>query len=272
LDLENKYKIGGKMDLIVTDFSENIGTIKFNNQKKRNSLSTGMILEIVDSIIEFKNKKARAIILRAEKGVEVWSSGHDITELAKPGTDPLSYDNPLELLLRTVENFPAPVIAMLEGSVWGGACELAFTCDILIGAPNVTFAITPAKIGVPYNSNGILHFINMLGMSAVKEMFFTAKPVSAEKAEKLGLLNYIIPLEDIESFTYDFTKELIKNSPLAIAVIKEQLNILGKAHPLTPAAFERIAQLRKTVYQSDDYIEGIKAFLEKRKPVFTGKS
>ena len=260
------------MQYIKTEFEENIGTIRFNNPEKRNALSSAMIKEIIECFDKFREVKARAVIIRAESGAKVWSAGHDITELAAPGTDPLSYDNPLELLLRTVENFHAPVIAMLEGSVWGGACEFAFTCDILIGAPNVTFAITPAKIGVPYNSNGILHFINMLGMSAVKEMFFTAKPVDAEKAEKLGLLNHMVPLEDLEKFTYDFAKGIINNSPLAISVIKEQLNILGKAHPLTPASFERINQLRKAVYESDDYKEGIKAFMEKRKPEFTGKS
>jgi methylmalonyl-CoA decarboxylase len=259
------------MPLIISELENEIGIIKFNNYEKRNSLSVKMISEIIDCFSGFREKKARAVIIRAGKGVKVWSAGHDITELAEPGTDPLSYDNPLELLLRTVENFPAPVLAMIEGTVWGGACELAFTCDILIGAPNVTFAITPAKIGVPYNSNGILHFINMLGMSAVKEMFFTAKPVDAEKAEKLGLLNHIVPIEELESFTYEYANELTKNSPLAIAVIKEQLNILGKAHPLTPAAFERISQLRKAVYQSEDYKEGINAFIEKRKPKFSGK-
>jgi methylmalonyl-CoA decarboxylase len=260
------------MALIKSSYSDDIGTMQFDNYEKRNSLSAEMIREIIDCFSVFKEKKARAVIIRAEKGSKVWSSGHDISELAEPGTDPLSYNNPLELMLRTVENFPAPVIAMLEGSVWGGACELAFTCDILIGAPNVTFAITPAKIGVPYNSNGILHFINMLGVSAVKEMFFTAKPMNAERAEKLGLLNHLITNEELESFTYDFAKEITKNSPLAIAVIKEQLNILGKAHPLTPASFERISQLRKEVYQSEDYKEGIRAFLEKRKPRFSGKT
>lgn len=259
------------MALIKSYFNEDIGTIQFDNYAKRNSFSVDMIHEIVNCFSIFKDKYARAVIIRAEKGTKVWSAGHDISELAEPGSDPLSYDNPLELLLRTVENYPAPVIAMLEGSVWGGACELAFTCDILIGTSNVTFAITPAKIGVPYNSNGILHFINILGVSAVKEMFFSAKPMNAERAEKLGLLNHLVPNDELESFTYDFAKEITKNSPLAIAVIKEQFNILGKAHPLTPAAFERISYLRKKVYESDDYKEGIRAFLEKRKPRFSGK-
>ncbi|MBI5403667.1 MAG: methylmalonyl-CoA decarboxylase [Ignavibacteriae bacterium] len=259
------------MPLILSSIRNKTGIIQFNNYEKRNALSSVMIKEIVDCLEDFKRKNLRVVIIRADKGSKVWSSGHDITELAAPGTDPLSYDNPLELLLRAVENFPAPVIAMVEGTVWGGACELAFTCDILIGAPNVTFAITPAKIGVPYNSNGILHFINMLGMSAVKEMFFTAQPVSAEKAEKLGLLNHMVPLEELETFTYGFADDIACNSPLAINVIKEQLNILGKAHPLSPAAFERITQLRKAVYESEDYKEGIKAFLERRKPDFKGK-
>lgn len=259
------------MPLILSSILNKTGTIQFNNYEKRNALSSGMIKEIVDCLEDFKRKNIRVVIIRAEKGSKVWSSGHDITELAAPGTDPLSYDNPLEHLLRAVENFPAPVIAMIEGTVWGGACELAFTCDILIGSPDVTFAITPAKIGVPYNSNGILHFINMLGMSAVKEMFFTAKPVIAEKAEKLGLLNHMVPLEELEKYTYGFAEDMACNSPLAINVIKEQLNILGKAHPLTPAAFERITQLRKAVYESDDYKEGIKAFLERRKPEFKGR-
>lgn len=259
------------MSLVKISLNDEIGTIQLDNYEKRNSLSKEMIGEIVEGFTHFRKNKARAVIIRAEKGVKVWSAGHDISELAKPGSDPLAYDNPLEVLLRTVESFPAPVIAMIEGSVWGGACELAFTCDILIGAPNVTFAITPAKIGVPYNSNGILHFINMLGMSAVKEMFFTAKPISAEKAEKLGLLNHLVPFEELESFTYDFVKDILNNSSLAIAVIKEQLKILGRSHPLTPADYERIAQLRKMVYESEDYKEGIKAFLEKRKPGFTGK-
>lgn len=259
------------MPLIKCFCEDSIGTIQFDNYQKRNSLSAEMIGEIVDCFSLLKNNNVRVVIIRAGKNSKVWSAGHDISELSDSGTDPLSYDSPLEILLRTVENFPAPVIAMLEGSVWGGACELAFTCDILIGEPNVTFAVTPAKIGVPYNSNGILRFINMLGMASVKEMFFTANPFNAEKALKLGLLNYIVPVDELESFTYSFAKEILKNSPLAIAAIKEQLNILSKANPLTPEVFERISQLRKNVFRSEDYREGINAFLEKRKPIFTGK-
>ena len=258
------------MSLILKEIKKKIGIIQFNNYEKRNSFSRIMMDEIISAFEFFREEKVRAVIIRAENGVKVWSSGHDINELTEPGKDPHSFNDPFEKMLRTIEQFPAPVIAMIEGTVWGGACELTFTCDILIATPDATFAVTPAKIGFPYNTNGILHFINMLGMSTIKEMFFTAKPLNAKKAEKLGLLNHIVPNEKIEEFTFNFAKEIIQNSPLAIAVIKEQLNILGNAHSMTPGSIERIAQLRKTIFESEDYTEGIKSFLERRKPNFKG--
>lgn len=256
------------MALIQTSFNENIGTITFNNYEKRNSLSKDFINEIIEALDNLINKKARAVILRAPKGVKVWSAGHDVKELSGPGRDPLSYNDPLEQLLRAVERFPAPVIAMIEGGVWGGACELALTSDIIIAAHSATFAITPARLGVPYNSAGILHFLNILPINIVKEMFFTAQPIDAERALRIGILNHLVPAEELESFTFDMAKKIAANSALSISVIKEQLRLLSKAHPLSPETFERIQGLRRLVYDSNDYKEGIKAFMEKRIPVY----
>lgn len=259
------------MGLIITEFKDDIGTITFNNYEKRNSFSRNFIEEIIGSLDDFIDKKARVVILRAPKGVKVWSAGHDVKELSGPGRDPLSYNDPLEQLLRAVERFPAPVIAMIEGGVWGGACELCFTCDILIGAHSATFAITPARLGVPYNSAGILHFLNMLPISIVKEMFFTAQAIDAERALRIGVLNHLVSAEELETFTYGLAKKITANSALSISVMKEQLRLLSKAHPLSPETFERIQGLRRLVYDSDDYKEGIKAFMEKRAPVYKDK-
>ena len=148
---------------------------------------------------------------------------------------------------------------------------MAFTCDILIGTDNTTFAITPAKIGVPYNTPGMVHFLNMVELNIAKEMFFTASPVDAKQAKNLGILNHKIPLQELEEFTYNMARKITYNSPLSIAVIKEQLNVISAARPLNSEVFEKIEDLRHKAYESEDYKEGVQAFIEKRHPQFCGE-
>ena len=92
---------------------------------------------------------------------------------------------------------------MIEGSVWGGACETIFACDLIIASPSTTFAVTPSRLGVPYNVSGVLTFFNAAPYRLVKEMAFTAKPMSAQRAEQVGMINYVIDNEQIEEFTYE---------------------------------------------------------------------
>ena len=259
------------MPLVLQSIQDRVGVLTFNRPEKRNSFCNEMLNELVQVFKSFESADVRAVIIRAPRGASVWSAGFDISELPEPGRDPLSYNDPIEVALRSIQHFRAPVIALVEGGVWGGACDLCFTCDIAVGCPSATFAITPAKIGVPYNSSGILHFLNIVGPRIAKEMFFTAMPMGAQRALDVGILNYLVPVEDLERFTFDIARRITENSPLAIAAIKEQLRMLSGSHPLSPETFEKIQSLRRQAYDSQDYVEGKKAFFEKRKPKFTGR-
>jgi methylmalonyl-CoA decarboxylase len=117
----------------------------------------------------------------------------------------------------------------------------------------------------------MLTFLNACSLRVAKEMAFTAKPISAERAERLGIINHMVPIEQLEDFTYEMAREIAQNAPLSVSVMKEQLRMLAGAHPMSPRRFERVQGLRRIVYDSEDYAEGIRAFKEKRKPRFLGR-
>ena len=256
--------------LVITDQTESIGTITLNNPAKRNALSKALIEELINALEDLSKASARVVIIRAAGDAKIWSSGHDISELV-PEHDPLPYSDPLERIIRAVRTFPAPIIAMVHGSVWGGATNLVMTCDIVIGDETCSFAITPVNLGLPYNTTGLMQFMKRIPLNHAKEMFFTAAPVKAEDAARWGILNHLVPADDLEKFTYDMARVIATKAPLAVSVIKEQLRILADAAFLRPDIMERIQELRQIVFSSEDYKEGIRAFYEKRKPVFTGK-
>jgi methylmalonyl-CoA decarboxylase len=144
-------------------------------------------------------------------------------------------------------------------------------CDLVVAASGSSFALTPAKLGVPYNLSGTLNFLKVAGMHLVKEMLFTAQPISAERLAASGVINHVVPLEELEAFTLGLAKNITETSPLVHRILKEEVRVLANAHPLNPDAYERIQALRREVYDSEDYQEGIRAFFEKRKPQFRGK-
>lgn len=252
-------------------FDDAIGTITLNHEEKRNALSEILVGEVIDALAEFRRRDVRCAILRAAPGVRVWSAGHDVSELPEGGKDPLGWRDPLRHLIRELENFPAPVIALIEGSVWGGACETVLACDLIVATPDSTFAATPARHSVPYNVSGLLTFLNAAHIHIAKEMLFTAEPIHASRLERMGIVNHVRPADEIEAFTYGMARTISRNAPLSISVMKEQLRILAGAHTMSPQDFERIQGLRRVVYNSADYSEGIGAFKAKRKPVFRGE-
>jgi len=257
--------------LVHADFVDGVGTIVLDNAAKRNALSAALLDEVIAALKDFEARSARVVVLRAAPGLHVWSAGHDIKELARGHADPLGYADPLERALRALRELPAPVIAMVQGSVWGGAFDLVLSCDMIVADETATFAITPANLGLPYNTTGLLHFVGRLPVNLIKEMFFTAAPLAAEEAHRWGIINHLVPSAEIEDHTRALAALIACKAPLAIGVVKEQLRVFADLQPIAAQVFERIQEMRRRVYDSADYKEGIDAFLEKRKPVFQGR-
>ena len=259
------------MALIERSMSGQVGILQMNHPEKHNCLNGKLMRELMDGLDALVHDEARVIIIRAGAGCKVWSAGHDINEIPEPRRDPLGYFDALETLLRKVQDCPVPVIAMVEGSVWGGACDLCAACDIIIAAHGSAFAMTPAKIGIPYNASGLIHFTNLLGVNKAKEMFFTAQPVSVDDAWNNGFVNHVVAAEELEPFTLKLAGTIAANAPLAVRSIKAEFRLLSRGHHIDAETAEQIQAIRRQVYDSEDYAEGIRAFKEKRAPRFEGK-
>ena len=245
--------------LVKSTIKDRICFVEMQNGEHFNCLSADMCRELVDAMGKAYKKECVGIVLKAQCYKGVWSAGHDIRELPQTGEDPLAYDVPMERLLRCVQDTPIPVIACVSGTVWGGACDLCLSCDMIVSADTATFAITPAKIGIPYNASGIMHFINQLGINKAREMFFLATPITAQDALNVGLINRIAPPEDLDKVLEEqFLAPLRRNSILSISAIKRQFRALSKAADVMPSeTFERINAYRTRVYKGADYLEEI---------------
>ena len=256
--------------VVRTEVLGRVGVITLDDHRKRNAISARMANGVVAALASLQDQHARAVVLRAAPGADVWSAGHDIDELPRGRRDPLGYNDHLEGLLRAIRSFPAPVIAMVHGTVWGGALDLVLSCDLVTADETASFAITAANLGLPYNTTGLLHFVGRLPLNLIKEMFFTAAPLDAQKAREWLLVNYLMGSAELEAFTLDLAATMATKSPMAMAVIKEQLHVLTDYQPIAAQVYERIQGLRREAYDSSDYLEGLNAFAEKRQPNFRG--
>lgn len=245
-----------------------IGTVMMNSPHKANCLGSDLVAEILQAFDEFEKASVRVAILRAYPGAKVWSAGHNMKEIPLDGEDPLTWNVPFERLLHRVRSFPVPVIGMIEGTVWGGACDLAMTCDILVGATSCTFAITPVKIGLPYNAAGLTHFMGVLPLHIIKEMLFTAQPLACEEALRFGVLNRLVEPDRLEEVTLQIASDIADRAPKAVRLLKAELRKLTAGPALNADDFEEIQTLRREAYRSADFKEGITAFFQRRTPEF----
>jgi len=259
-----------RMRLVEVAQTDDVGVLTLNDPATRNALSSALVTQLIQGLSLLREKQVRIAVIRAPKGAKTWSSGHDVRELPTGGRDPLTYSDPMRNAIRQIQEFPGPVLALVEGGVWGGAFELVTSCDLVIAAKTATFAITPAKIGLPYDIVGVLNLMQSVSMVFIKEMLFRAQPVPAARALEAGVVNRVVPAEALDAALAEVVADIRRNSPLVISLLKQELRELAAARPLGAGTYERLQAIRRQIYDSDDYKEGLRAFFEKRTPKFTG--
>jgi len=249
---------------------DRVARLVFSNPSHRNALSAQLLMALDESLAALAARRVPVVVLGADVGQTVWSAGHDIRELTHD-RDPIAYGKPLEQVLRRIRAYPGVVIALVCGSVWGGAVDLAMSCDLVVADRSASFAMTPVNIGLPYTTSGLLRFFNNLPIHVLKEMFFCAQPLDAERAERFGVVNRLVDTDALEATALELARGIAAKAPLAVQAVKEQLRILEDLQPMPVQAMEQIAELRRQACASSDFGEGLAAFAQRRPAVFTGR-
>ena len=252
-----------------------IGTLIFNRPEKRNALTQGILIKIHETLKEFSEDDNTRIVVFKGAGDKAFCAGYDIstipTNVSPEVQKELAKKSPVELAMDCVKNFPYPTIAMLNGYTFGAGFNLAMCCDIRIGVDDIRMSMPPAKLGVVYHPEGIKQFLDVLGMARTREVFLTARIYRGMETTEKGLVDYLVPRSELESFTYDLAEEISRHAPLSLKGSKKILNMFGRSMTLGEADLKECEEIIREALNSEDLREGQAAFLEKRKPNFKGK-
>jgi len=248
-----------------------VGYVVFNNPERHNAMSLDMWAETGRIMEEFKNDDALRVVVLTGAGTKAFVSGADISRFGAERSNEEAvahYNKTTEAASLALYTYPKPTIAMIRGYCIGGGLGIAMCCDLRIAADHSTFAVPAAKLGLGYGHSGVKRLMDVVGPSFTKEIFYTARQFTAEEAKTMGLINRVVPNAELESYVKKYAETIAGNAPLTIKALKTVVGELVKDESKRDVA--RMQDVVNTCFRSKDYIEGRDAFMEKRKPVFTG--
>jgi enoyl-CoA hydratase/carnithine racemase len=248
-----------------------VGTVIFNNPERHNAVSLEMWETAKRILDEFAADREVRVVVLTGAGGKAFVSGADISKFASERASleaARAYNAKTEATFSGIYEFPKPTIAMIRGYCIGGGLGLATCCDLRICSDNSRFAVPAARLGLGYGYAGLKRLVDIVGPAFAKEIFYSARQFDADEAAAMGLVNRVVPAGELESYVKSLADTIGANAPLPIKAVKATIGEILKDESKRNLA--RATELVEQCFASRDYTEGRTAFMEKRKPVFTG--
>ena len=249
-----------------------IATVIFNRPRVRNAISFAMWGEIAEATTGLaKDDSVRAIVFRGA-GTEAFASGADISEFQEHRKDTetaLRYNAQTSAAQQAIRQCPKPTVAMIFGYCMGGAMAIAMSCDLRFAAEGSRFGIPAARLSIIYGADAVGQLVDLVGPAYAKDILYSGRAVSDREALGMGFIQRLVPAAELETQTYDYLRQVADNAPISVrgakVTVEAYLGGMSEEHR------ERLRQMQLEAFESEDYREGTRAFLEKRRPKFQGR-